>query len=515
MSADPVARLDGHASLAALPQKLKERIVAHLDELALYDDDEDWEDESTGGEGDKGDEKAADATVEADDEAELAVDLFAGPDDQRRATLSALSLVNKEWYALVAPRIWKELYLYARSTESLLELVQDILPRQASHVKQLTLRETQFDTLLSRDQGDALPLAEGRALEVVEAAEKLVELGATSLEWELRCARARDALLKRIVETCANVVQLDIEGPLRILRRSTWDALVEAKDDDEAIPVEISEADVPNTALKAIKALRGRVEGLALLLPPDGISKAQDAVDFFEAFPDLKSLELNFFLASAERDEATIAAERKALLAALAGLAKLEELRLGSCSFINDELADAAIVAPLKHLAMDEFLDLSFAAFTAFVSRFSSTLESLELDGTPVNAPEQINPLDLPKLVALELSTPHEASILALFAKAPLREVFLRESPQLSAKDVVAFLEAHEDTLREFDLEEDAIADGEGAEGDEYVPAEEVIGQWCEEHGIEFALVDGHDIEDLADSDSEDEEEGEGEAEEK
>ena len=341
------------------------------------------------------------------------------------------------------------------------------MPRQAEHVKQLCLRESQFDTLLADDKGDSLPLAEGRALEVVEAIERLAELGAWTGEWELRCARARTTLLARIVEGCPNVSELDIEGPLRILRRATWDVITSGEDEEPAAAVEIPEAEVANSALAAVKALSERVTALSLLLPPDDISTEQHAVEFLEAYPSLKALELNVFVAAGGRTETTVAAQRKALGGAVASLKSLEELNLGCSNFVDDELAHASFFAPLKHLALGEAPDLTFASFFALVNKFSATLESLELDGTPATTPDDgaLPPLDLPKLVALDISTPLEAPVLSLFVNAPLHEISIGECPQLTAKDVVAFLEAHKDTLRCVDLEEGAVAaEGDGAD---------------------------------------------------
>ncbi|GAA5895013.1 hypothetical protein JCM8208_000086 [Rhodotorula glutinis] len=506
-------RLDGPASLDSLPHKLKQRIVAHLDELDLYAEDAAWEDEASDA-GDKQDECSTAAAAgssgeEENNAADLAVnldlDLFSGPEEQRRSTLSALSLVSKEWHALAAPVIWKELWLYARSTESLLDLAQDILPRHAEHVHQLCLRESPFDTLLVDDKGDELPLAEGRALEIVEQVEKLVEVGGP-LEWELRNARARTSLVAHIVEACPNIVALDIEGPMRVYKRLTWDVIT-AEDKVPPGPAEIPESDVANAALKAVKALGSRVESLALMLPPDGVSTEQDAVDFLAAFPSLKSLELNVFVLEDGRDADTVLKQRKALVVALAECKSLEELALGTNNFVNDDLAAVAFSAPLKHLALHDAPDLSFAAFTSFVGNFSTTLESLELGGAPAVAPEDeslIQPVDLPKLVALEIATPLAASVFRLFVKAPLREISIGESPQVTVKDVVAFLEAHKDTLASVDLEEGAVAaagdEGEDGEGQE---PEEIVAAWCEEQGVEFAVVEADDLV-ASDSDDED-----------
>jgi len=333
--------------------------------------------------------------------------------------------------------------------------------------------------------------------------------GGGALEWELRTARARTALLARIVEACPNVDALDIEGPLRIYKRLTWDVIT-AEDKVPPAPIEIPESDVANSALAAVKALGPRVESLALMLPPDGVSTEQDAVDLLAALPALKSLELNVFTLEDGRDAETVAAQRKALVAALAACKDLEELALGTSNFVDDGLAAVSFSAPLKHLALHDAPDLSFAAFVTFIGNFSTTLESLELDGAPAAAPEDealVQPLDLPKLVALEIATPLAASVFKLFAKAPLREISIGESPQLTAKDVVALFEAHKDTLASVDLEEGAVAadGGEGDDGEGQAP-EEVVAAWCEEHGVEFAVLEADDS---AASDSEDEDEDE------
>ncbi|GAA5924709.1 hypothetical protein JCM3775_005450 [Rhodotorula graminis] len=499
-------RTDHRASLSSLPHKLKQRIVAHLDELDLYAEEAAWEDEASD-EGAKKDEGNAVAEAgEAGDDTDLAVnldlDLFSGPEEQRRSTLSALSLVSKEWHALAAPVVWKELWLYPRSTESLLELAQDVLPRHAEHVQQLCLSESPFDILLSDDNGDELPLAVGRALKIVERVEKLVKVDGP-LEWELRTARARTTLLARIVQACPNVVALDIEGPMRIYKRLTWDVIT-AEDKVPPAPVEILESDVANSALAAVKALGSRVESLALMLPADGVSTEQDAVDFLSAFSALKTLELNVFVLEDGREAETVAEQRRALVAALAESKSLEELALGTSNVVDDDLAAVPFSAPLKHLSLRDAPDLSFPAFKTFLGNFSTTLESLELDGAPATAPEDeshVEPVDLPKLVALEIATPLTATVFRLFANAPLREISIGESPQITVKDLVGFLEAHKDTLASVDLEEGAVAaDDEGEDGEGQGP-EELVAAWCEEHGVEFAVIEADDS--LA-SDSED-----------
>ncbi|GAA6039845.1 hypothetical protein JCM8097_006760 [Rhodosporidiobolus ruineniae] len=508
-------QLPGEPNLAGLPAKLKERIVACLDDTGLYDDD-DWEDDSAAGDADKDE-----AVVQVEDGVVLTEDdLLADPADQRKASLAALSLVSREWYTLVAPVLWRDLWTYPCSTEALLELVRDILPRQGQYVDQILFRESPFDALLEDAPTDELPSAEGRALEVVEAAERLSGVDASSASsWELRILRARQLLLTQAVKACPKVTSLDIEGPLRPLKIKVTEGKEENEDDETAVVVPASE--VPHAALEAVKKLGNAIEALSLLLPPDQVSTEQDAAELLASFPNLLRLEINSYVLHSDDDESTkekSKADRAALLAAFSSLKKLEELDLGESSFVNDAFvaATADVQWPLKHLALSEHDDLSFASFVALVERFGSTLESLEIDGSPVD--NETDPtaatflsagkaLNLPKLVALDVATPHPASFLALFANSPLKEVFLGECPQLTVKDVIAFLEAHKDTLEDVDMEDGGIADEEEKDG-EAVSAAEVVAKWCDEHGKNFGLLPSTALEGFdSDSDEEDEEE--------
>ncbi|KPV75190.1 uncharacterized protein RHOBADRAFT_53202 [Rhodotorula graminis WP1] len=217
-------------------------------------------------------------------------------------------------------------------------------------------------------------------------------------------------------------------------------------------------------------------------------------------FVENERFERERFVLEDGRDAETVAEQRRAFVAALAKSKTLEELALGTSNVVDDDdLAAVAFSGPLKHLS---FRDAP--AFKTFLGNFSTTLESLELDGAPATAPEDeshVEPVDLPKLVALEIATPLTATVFRLFANAPLREISIGESPQITVKDLVGFLEAHKDTLASVDLEEGAVAaDDEGEDGEGQGP-EELVAAWCEEHGVEFAVIEADDS--LA-SDSED-----------
>ncbi|GJN88979.1 hypothetical protein Rhopal_001950-T1 [Rhodotorula paludigena] len=503
MSTITQARTEGPASLSMLPRKLKERIAAELNDLALYLDDDKWEDASSSStiapdeiEGGQLDDD------EADDDEFVLVE---SPDDQRVSTLAAVSLVNKEWNEIVSRYLWEDLRLYPRSTESLLQLATYMLPRHAAHVKTLGIRETPYDPLLEgADAEDAAPAADGRALEVVEAVERLTgSLAPISGDWELRQLAARNGLLAHIVRVCSNVKGLELEGGLRIFRR-----LYAAEDVPEMEPVEATEAELPNVALQAVQSIGGNIETLSLLLPLAGTVTERDVASLVSFFPHLKHLELNVFIESKDVSSPADQLKREALYTAIAGLQHLEELDLGQSTFVDDAVSEVAFACPLKHLALGEHPKLSFRAFKTFVERFSGTLESLELDNTPSALLEEIDePLALPKLIALELATTLDASIFTLFAASPIREVYIRESPQLTAKDVIGFLEAHAETLEAVDVEEDGLAASEEGSDGAVQDAEEVVGEWCEERGIKFAVIESEELGefDLAsDSDEED-----------
>ncbi|BGP15710.1 hypothetical protein JCM10213_006120 [Rhodosporidiobolus nylandii] len=488
-------------TLAGLPVKLKERIIAHLDDISLYEDDEDWEDDKAS-EADEGTAVVVKAETQDGETLEVdALELLEDPEDQRVAALSALSLVNKEWYSLVAPVIWRELCLFPCSTESLLELVVEILPCQGKHVDQISFEERPISPLLEDGATDELPSPEGRALEVVEAAERLASLDVAP-EWEIRVVRARTALLAQVVKSCPNVKALDIEGPLRPITVKTGD--------EEETLVAFSETEVPYLALEAVKSLGGAVEALSLLLPPDGISTEGDAATLLSSFPNLKSLEINCFTANG--DEEAKKADRAALYTALSSLTKLEELDLGASNFVIDEFAALPLAFPLTHLALNEYNTLSFPSFITLVERFSATLESLELDGTPHDEDDEATaahigkPLNLPKLVELEFATEHKAAFLDLFAKLPLKTVSIGECPEITAADVLKFLEAHKATLKQVALEPNGLKEEE-SDGEKL--AIEVVGDWCEAQGISFAMMLPNAVEAFSDSEDEDEEDGE------
>ncbi|GAA5830882.1 hypothetical protein JCM11251_001108 [Rhodosporidiobolus azoricus] len=277
---------------------------------------------------------------------------------------------------------------------------------------------------------------------------------------------------------------LDIEGPLRPLRVK--------KDDEEETPYVVKDAALTNAALQAVRSVGTKTEALSLLLPPDGVSTEADAAELLSSFPNLKRLEINSLVTL--DDEKIKAEDRSALFSAFSSLSKLEELDLGQSSFVIDDFAALPLSFPLTHLALGEYLDLSFPSFITLVERFSETLESLELDDSPRDAFEDETTvhigkvLNLPKLVALEVATPHKTKFLDAFAKSPLKEIFFGDCPQFKAADVVAFLEAHMDTLVDVDMEEGGIPDEE-REGGEAASAEEVISAWCEKNGKNFAIM--------------------------
>lgn len=97
-------------TLSGLPVQLKQRIVAILDDSAFYDET-DWEDDSEAGDG-----EGSKAIVEVEGQVTITEeDLLEDPADQRTSSLSALSLVSKEWHAVVSPVLWRvRLPLYSR-----------------------------------------------------------------------------------------------------------------------------------------------------------------------------------------------------------------------------------------------------------------------------------------------------------------------------------------------------------------------------------------------------------------
>ncbi|BGP40267.1 hypothetical protein JCM10449v2_004226 [Rhodotorula kratochvilovae] len=417
-------------------------------------------------------------------------------DVMRPSGIEALTLVNHEFNELAVPIMWQNLDFEDRSNEAILACIRDILPKHGRHVRSLEFgqADTRMMELDPPSSGyDAedpfLPMRRDR-LAVVEAAEKLAGVTPEDYNSETRHRRTRSLLVAEVVRLCPNVVRVDCEGMPRT--RLDWADSLEEQDLDDRNVVYATDH-----ALEAVKThLGAQLTDLTFLVNDDSVTTEAHVADLLLACPNLLRLELESYVPSGSPEN------REKLHGALAALSQLESFTHAGGGFIDDAFAEREDVAwPLKVLALGECEDLSFPAFFAFVHRFASTLECLDLDGTPHTNVDKDNEafaaraVALPRLDTLVLATQHEASfLLSAFAQCPIRELSLGFCPAVELKDVEAFLDLHVETLRRIEVA------GDAALTEAQVESLEVL---CHAKGIECEL--------LAPDEDDSEEEGESE----
>lgn len=179
---------------------------------------------------------------------------------------------------------------------------------------------------------------------------------------------------------------------------------------------------------------------------------------------------------------------------ALGSLPCLRHLRLSGAGVIDDDLLLGALPwqAPLESLELSSSPSiLSFAALHAFVSNFSSTVESLALDlPTPGLAASAVPAgllFNLPHLSSLALSTNFASPFFLSFSSPSIPLSFLRLDFNLALYghpgDAIALIAAHRKTLKRVHLSEKALG-GNDAWGDDFA------GQWPEDEDVD-AIVQG------------------------
>ncbi|GAA5870960.1 hypothetical protein JCM1840_002739 [Sporobolomyces johnsonii] len=397
--------------------------------------------------------------------------------------MAALSLVNREFSEICFPYLWQDVDFEDRSAESILVFLREIIPRHAKHIKSLAFGQS--DEELLDDEPTVFATArnvlgsdyDARLKAVLDEAERFGGVSAQGITEPMRKRRARSLVLAEVVKHCPNVEILDFEGFQKtpISGNEDLDDFTEAV--EQAYPVD--------HALEAIKTHLGpKLTDLTFLINDDGVSTEGDVASLLSACPNLLRLELECLAPSGAP------AHREKLHEALLALDKLESLTIVTGDFINDDFASRTISWPLKVLALAECEDLSFASFFSLIHQFSSTLEVLDLDGTPHNNSETETKkylgrlVSLPKLDTLVLATPHDPPFVDAFSQCPIREFCLGFCPAFTYPDVEAFIEAHHQTLKKLQIEHDA------ALSEAQVESLEVL---CHAKGIECELLEPED----------------------
>ncbi|GAA5856855.1 hypothetical protein JCM8547_008877, partial [Rhodosporidiobolus lusitaniae] len=390
-----------------------------------------------------------------------------------------------------------ELDFESVSNESILHLITHVLPGHASHVHSLAFGQSEA-RMLRDDPPTAgaydavdpfLPLPP-RRLAIVEAAERFggvsstVDEEGTALSSEVRSRRCRSLLVAEVIRQCRNVVRLDFEGFPCI--NPLWVDDIDERDLTE-LPVNIVYS--VDHAAEAVKRYIGAgLTDLTYLVNDDGVTTEGEVAALLSACPNLLRLELETLVPSGS------STNRDALYAAFEALHKLEALNIvDGAMYLTDAFAALPLDWPnLTVLALGECEDLSFSSFRTLVERFSTSLEVLDIAGTPhANHPEDTKkslssgPLNLPRLNTLVLETPHESPfLLTLFTLSPIRTFSFGFCPAIEFSNVLKFLDLQQGTLKRVEVASDAALTSGQVEGLEVL---------CHARGVECELLEAEE----------------------
>ncbi|GAA5984723.1 hypothetical protein JCM11641_002163 [Rhodosporidiobolus odoratus] len=408
--------------------------------------------------------------------------------------IEALTLVCRDLSEMAMPFFWRNLDFSEVANESILHLINDVLPSRAHHIESVAFGQSDAPMLHGEQPTlqDEVKLRDSR-LRVVTAIEELsgaenIGSDGKPLIFERRCRRARSLVMAEVIKRCPNVTIIDFEGFPKV-SPDRLDEFEEAAAND---PDRQSLAYPIDHALEGIKTHLGpKLTNLNYLVNEDGLTTEGDVAGLLSVCPNLLRLELEILVPQGP------ATNRDKLHQSLLSLTKLETFNLVQGDFVNDAFAQLDLQCPLKVLALSECEDLSFPSFISLVERFSSTLECLDIAGTPHNDNERDakkylgQRLNLPKLDTLVLETPHEPVFLKAFSACRVKVFGLGFCPAIGFADIEAFMDEHLETLRRIEVEYDA------ALTEAQVESLEVL---CHARGIECELMQPDDS-DLSDED--------------
>ncbi|GAA5966561.1 hypothetical protein JCM3765_000961 [Sporobolomyces pararoseus] len=464
-------------TFSTLPETLKKRIVRFLKELDEEEQeggDDDCGSCCGGGEGEGDHAHEHNKQLKQLEKAVEDLELGGGA-----SNVSNLSLTNKEWHKACCSYIWQSPDLAERSLESLFYFQKDLLPKYSEYVDSLYLMQN-GSTLLEEDEESPYKMVDGTSEE--EREEKLIrEVEAVAgvekpKDESIRQLRARTLVLAEIVKASPQLVKIEFDCP-------------EVDDEDEDEEEEEEEANSTELRDYVVDVLKQHANAFKSLshigysLTPVSTSSYEDAASLLSTYStQLRSVRLDCVSAPGDSDS---------ILNALVSLEKLESLDLADSDFAFD-YSQLQVQWPLRRLVLGEFLELSTEAFSTLVNKFSSTLEILNLDGSPSHEEEEGDaqkvtrefkqfPINLPKLEILEISTNHSTKVLDWLTSSStaLRELRIGFCPNFDVDQVVNFVEKNQDRINYFELDVSCFGIEEVSK----------LGAVCEELGIKFQLV--------------------------
>ncbi|GAA5896656.1 hypothetical protein JCM6882_005751 [Rhodosporidiobolus microsporus] len=355
----------------------------------------------------------------------------------RRSGLSALSLVDRESYAVCRPLLWEHVDLRKRTCGALLRFLDDILPRHAQLVRSLRWDHNSTFTKsdLVSNEPDFRTYREEEEIETAEAFDE--EEPDMYVAMCVRRLRMPGLIFAEIIRLCPLIhsVAFDPYDPRQNFREwSRWD-------------------DWPDCAFLAVLPLADQLRSLEVVDFFDNVDSFDLVVRLLKQVRHLEALRIRPSNGSI-RHHRQPEPDRLEIFPPIRRMRKLKLLDLTLCfKGVFDLLP---VDCPLERLGLELRDNPEPAAVAAYLSNFSSTLLHLKLYDLPsVSTP--IQPVHLPQLTSLQASFDVDCddgtpSFLNTFSTAPLQILYLRCFPDGQYGALVSLLEHCRSTLERIEL---------------------------------------------------------------
>ncbi|KAM0746751.1 hypothetical protein T439DRAFT_350382 [Meredithblackwellia eburnea MCA 4105] len=322
----------------------------------------------------------------------------------------AIASVDREFNALAQQYLWVTIGLSGRSMYDLIMFKERILPLRSAHIRAIELD--------GADEIREIWIETGLQSSIVNVSLELFPRQSSSMSDEEHEKAYRRHLFAEVIRACPHLDTVDF-----YLTDVDPDLAPESYLGRVGQRSEISNALMESAGARMVDMDIGTAG------EPFDVSYGFLA-KFLTDFPLLERLAIHYgFSPSGQSD----------MIPIIANFTTLTSLTIEEASFVNEDFANADFKCPLKLLALASCPELSLTSFITLVKKFSATLETLDIDETPMELPDVatrkrlMKPLNLPHLTTLVLSTMHTDQFLILFETTKLESITVGFCPVISA----------------------------------------------------------------------------------
>ncbi|GAA5990869.1 hypothetical protein JCM10908_000057 [Rhodotorula pacifica] len=403
-----------------------------------------------------------------------------------RPSLFQLSLVNKEWHALVEPKIWAILRISPRPIHQLAFLALELLPRIGKYVHELVIENWSHCVHHHHVEGPHPPTSAAQQ-EVAKYEDVLRLSESTTLSWNERTARIQSELLAQALRPCIDIWSIGIDESLAMFVNGVPSISL-------LPPKQVAQSRIPNQVYPALQHIGTNIREVRLRLDePTTSLDLNEVTRLIGSFPGCWCLRLELH---AFGPRTWTSADRRSFLEAINSLKELRALCMTSCSGFDQALLENPQIPLPVHLRQLAIYQSPFSLRALLQIGDLCGQHLVELLLSDLNergnvlsfGKDNVRPVPA-KFTALErllLETDFDASVLALFANSPLRSIDLRgeyrggvkspfgafsytinalqflgirdfDRPTITADEMRRFLVAHKSTLKTAHVSEHLI----------------------------------------------------------